>query len=107
VSRDVDRRHMSMLNCLIKLFEEARTLELTELNGDEIFKDHYKNFDGSVKKEDFMYALMNKEGFTFTRSEISNLQSLLLNITKSESGNIDIDELHFSYRQYLGYYESF
>lgn len=98
---------MSMLNCLIKLFEEARTLELTELNGDDIFKDHYKNFDGSVKKEDFMYALMNKEGFTFTRSEISNLQSLLLNITKSESGNIDIDELHFSYRQYLGYYESF
>jgi hypothetical protein len=58
---------------MIKLFEEARTLEISELNGDDIFKDCYKNFDGSVKKDDFLYALLNKEGFTFTRSEISNL----------------------------------
>ena len=64
---------MTLLNCLIKLFEEARTLEITDLNGDEIFKDVFRNFDGSIKKDDFLYALLNKDGFTFTRSEILNL----------------------------------
>lgn len=69
----MDRRHMTQLNCLIKLFEEARTLEIADLNGDEIFKDVLRNFDGSIKKDDFLYALLNKDGFTFTRSEILNL----------------------------------
>lgn len=98
---------MTLLNCMIKLFEEARTLFITELNGDEIFKDCHRNFDGSIKKDDFLYALLNRDGLTFTRTEIINLQTLLLNITKNESGNINIDELQFSYKQYLGYYESF
>ncbi len=78
---------------MIKLFEEARTLFISELNGEEIFKDCQRNFDGSIKKDDFLYALLNKDGFTFTRTEILNLQTLLLNITKNESGNINIDEL--------------
>lgn len=73
VSRDVDRRNMTYLNCLIKLFEEARTLDIQELNGDEIFKDCVRNFDGSIKKDDFLYAILNRDSFTFTRSEVLNL----------------------------------
>ena len=55
------------------MFEEARSLDIKDLNGDEIFKDNIKNFDGSVKKEDFLYSLLNKEEFTLTRTEISNI----------------------------------
>lgn len=40
-----------MLNSMRKLFEEARTLNIDELNGDEIFKEDDKNFDGTVQKE--------------------------------------------------------
>mgnify|MGYP006893246548 CR=1 FL=1 len=31
-----------------KLFEEGRQLDIVELNGEEIFKEDIKNFDGSV-----------------------------------------------------------
>lgn len=31
-----------------KFFEEARTHRIQELNGEEIFKDDIRNFDGSV-----------------------------------------------------------
>lgn len=92
-SRDVDMRKMTHLNSLRKLFEEARSLDIKELNGEDIFKDSIKNFDGSVKKEDFLYCLLDKVEFTLTRSELSNIQTLMLNITKSDSSNIDIDEL--------------
>ena len=30
----------------------------------------------------------------------------MLNITKTETNNIDIDEIQFSYKQYIGYYDS-
>ena len=92
-SRDVDIRKMTNLNCLRKLFEEARSLEIKEINGEDIFKDSIKNFDGSVKRDDFLYSLLNKEEFTLTRTEISNIQTLMLNISKNDSTNIDIDEL--------------
>ncbi len=82
-----------MLNCLRKLFEEARAVEIREINGEEIFKDAIKNFDGTIKKEEFLYGLMNKEEFTLTRSEITNIQSLMLNINRDDNNNIDIDEL--------------
>lgn len=105
-TRDIDMRKMTHLNCLRKLFEEARALDIREINSDEIFKESLKNFDGSLKKDDFLYCLLNKEELTLTRSEITSIQSLMLNITKNESNNIDIDEIQFSYKQYIGYYDS-
>ncbi|CDW78943.1 c2 domain-containing protein 3 [Stylonychia lemnae] len=105
-SRDVDMRKMTQLNCLRKLFEESRALEIREINSDEVFKENLKNFDGSLKKDDFLYCLLNKEEFTLTRSEISNIQAIMLNITKADQTNIDIDEIQFSYKQYIGYYDS-
>jgi hypothetical protein len=107
IGRDVDMRKMTYLNCLRKLFEEARALDIKEINGDDIFKDSMRNFDGTIKKEDFLYALLNKEEFTLTRTEVTNIQALMLNINRNDNNNIDIDELQFSYKQYLGYYDSF
>jgi hypothetical protein len=31
-----------------KLFEEARTQNIEELNGEDVFNDEIKNFDGTV-----------------------------------------------------------
>lgn len=45
---DYDQRKQNMLNCMRKLFEEARTQNIEELNGEDIFKDEIKNFDGTV-----------------------------------------------------------
>ena len=38
-SRDFDNRKLSYLNSLRKLFEEARTNDILNLNGDEIFRE--------------------------------------------------------------------
>ena len=105
-SRDVDIRKMTQLNCLRKLFEEARAVEISEINGEDIFKDNLKNFDGTIKKDEFLYCLMNKPEFTLTRSEITNILALIMNISRDDNNNVDIDELQFSYKQYLGYYDS-
>lgn len=50
-----------MLNCLRKLFEEARASGVEELNGESIFKDEIKNFDGTVQKEEVIYSLLNNQ----------------------------------------------
>jgi Ca2+-binding EF-hand superfamily protein len=89
---------------LRKLFEEARSNHIHELNGDDLFKDNHRNFDGSIKKDDFIYSLVNKD-FTLTRTELSNICTLLLNISRNDNDNIDIDELQNSFRSYLKYYE--
>lgn len=60
-SRDVDLRKMTNLNCLRKLFGEARAIEIKDLNGDEIFTDSIRNFDGTIKRDDFLYSLLNNE----------------------------------------------
>jgi len=73
-----------------KLFEEFRTCceqgEITtgihELNGKAVFQDHQKAFDGSVRKEDFVYTMLEKEMFTLDRTEVVNIASLMLNIAK-------------------------
>jgi hypothetical protein len=57
---DFDLRKMTYLNSLRKLFEEARTGGISELNNEEIFKDSNRNFDGSVKKDDFVYSILNQ-----------------------------------------------
>lgn len=103
--KDFDIRKMTYLNCLRKLFEESRSSNILDLNGNELFKDNMRNFDGSVKKEDFIYALMNRTEYSMTRTEVTNICSLLLNINRNDNNNIDIDELQFSYKQYLKYFE--
>jgi hypothetical protein len=56
---DYDQRSQTMLNCMRKLFEEARGQNIEELNGESLFKDEAKNFDGSVQKDEVMYAFLN------------------------------------------------
>jgi hypothetical protein len=94
-----------MLNCLRKLFEEARTQNFEELNGESLFKDEVKNFDGTVQKDEVMYAFLNSQNFSLTRIEVSQLITLMLDINRDDQGRIDVDELHFSFRSYIKYYE--
>lgn len=89
-----------------KLFEEARFLDIAELNGDDIFPMNAKEFDGKIKKDQFVYYLSQKPEFTLTRSEIANIQTLMTNITKNDTNLIDIDEIQNSYKQYLRDYDS-
>ena len=72
------------MNCLRKLFEEARSSNYKEINGDEIFYDVIRNMDRTVKKDDFIYAILNTKAFTLTRTEITNITSLLLNIVDKD-----------------------
>ena len=71
-----------------------------------------KNYDGTIKVNDFIYALLNTKSFTLTRSEISNIVSTLVipPSTKSSSKPIDqsmdLEDLQRSYRAYLTYYDS-
>ena len=41
---------------------------------------------------------MNKPEFTLTRSEITNILALIMNISRDDNNNVDIDELQFSYK---------
>ena len=88
-----------------KLFEEARTLNIEELNGEDIFKDEQKNFDGTVQKDEIVSTLLNSDKFSLTRIEIAQIVSLMLDINRDDLGRVDIDEIHFSYRSYNKYYE--
>jgi len=66
---------------LRKLFEEARASGLQSINGQsEIFKEMPKNYDGTIKKEDFIYAILSTKSFTLTRTEIANISALLITV---------------------------
>ena len=102
---DYDTRTNSYLSSIRKFFEEFRMTcdrgEVEEgsheINSEAVFKNDVKNFDGSVKKEDFVYTLLDQEMFTLDRSEVVNIASIMLNITKSnDRGHIDLDELQSS-----------
>ena len=90
-----------------KLFEEMRMAEdLNDFTSEDLFGDEVKGFDGSVHKDEFIYTILNKEEFTLTRTEISNVCSLILNInSKDEKEKIDLEQLQYSYTSYLKYYE--
>lgn len=99
----------SYLDGLRKLFDEMRVAQdLNDFTSDELFTDDVKQFDGSVHKDEFVYTLLNREEFTLTRSELSNLSTLLMlggSKQKAERGAIDLDELQFSYTSYLKVHE--
>jgi hypothetical protein len=46
--KDYDDRGRSMLDCLRKLYEESRRVHIADLNGEEVFSESVKNFDGTV-----------------------------------------------------------
>jgi hypothetical protein len=39
-----------------------------------------KNYDGTIKKEDFIYAILSTKSFTLTRTEIANISALLITV---------------------------
>jgi len=102
---DYDQRTQTMLNCMRRLFEEARAQNIEELNGESLFKDESKNFDGTVQKDEVMYAFLNNQSFSLTRIELSQIIALMMDINRDDQGKVDIDELHFSFKSYIKYYE--
>ena len=68
--------------------------DLNDFTSDQLFDDDVKGFDGSVHKDEFIYTLLNKEEFTLTRTEVSNVCDLLLNISvKDDKAKIDLEQL--------------
>jgi hypothetical protein len=114
--RDVDYRKLTQLSCLRKLFEEARQANMQSLNAEsDIFAEMPKNFDGvTIKKDDFVYALLNNKAFSLTRTEISNITSIFALPSQGVFGkqravsenSIDLEEVQRSYRSYLIHYQS-
>lgn len=100
-------RDNTYLHAMRKLFEEMRVAEgLDDFTSEDLFDDEVKGFDGSVQKDEFIYTILNKEEFTLTRTEVSNVCSLLLNISfKDDKERIDLEQLQYSYSSYLKYYE--
>ena len=68
-----------------------------EINGEAIFSESVKTFDGFVFKEDFIYQLLQQEIFTLDRGELANLATLM------DGDKIDLNELQFSYKSYIKY----
>ena len=91
--KDYDLRDNTYLHAMRKLFEEMRVAEeLNDFTSEDLFDDDVKGFDGSVHKDEFIYTLLNKEEFTLTRTEISNVCSLVLNISeKDDKAKIDLE----------------
>ena len=80
--------------------------DLNDFTSEILFEDEVKSFDGRVHKDQFIYTILNKEEFTLTRTEVSNICDLLLNISdKDDKAKIDLEQLQYSYMSYLKYYE--
>ena len=90
---DYDLRENSFLHAIRKLFEEMRVAEdLNDFTSEILFEDEVKSFDGRVHKDQFIYTILNKEEFTLTRTEVSNICDLLLNISdKDDKAKIDLE----------------
>lgn len=105
--KDYDIRDNTYLHSMKKMFEEMRMAEdLSDFTSEDLFNDEVKGFDGSVHKDEFIYTLLNKEEFTLTRTEVSNVCELVLNISqKDDKAKIDLEQLQYSFTSYLKYYE--
>lgn len=58
-----------------------------------------------MKKDDFIASILSRNEFTLTRTEVANICALMMDINRNDNNNIDIDEIQFSYKSYLKYYE--
>jgi hypothetical protein len=105
VKPDYDQRNQTMLNSLRRLFEEARTQGIAELNNETLFKEEVKNFDGTVHKDEVMYSFLNSQNFSLTRIELSQIIALMMDINRDDQGRVDVDEIQYSYKSYIKYYE--
>lgn len=47
--------------------------DLRDINGYDIFGQEVRTFTGEVHKDDFIYVMLDKEEFTMTRTEASNI----------------------------------
>lgn len=70
--KNLDTSNNSYLDCMRKLFEEARKQRIDDLDS-EIFARAPRLMDNSVKRDEFIYALQHKDNFTLTRTEIANI----------------------------------
>ena len=104
---DYDMREISQLHSMRKVFEEMRVADgLNDFTSDELISEDNKLFDGTVVKDNFVYAMLSREEFTLTRTEVANICSLMLNISKKDEREaINLDELQYSYCSYMKYHE--
>lgn len=60
-----------------------------------------------MHKDDFIYVVLDKEQFTLTRTEASNICQIMLNINphRDDKDRLDIDEFQYSFLAYTKYYE--
>ena len=66
--------------------------DLNDFTSDLLFDDDVRGFDGRVHKDEFIYTFLNREEFTLTRTEISNVCALQLNISsKDDKERIDLE----------------
>jgi len=65
------------------------------VTGEGLFTRDYRNLHGQVHKDDFIYLILDKDVFTLTRTEASNIVELMMNIVPGvdEKGALDIDEI--------------
>ena len=105
--KDYDLRENTYLHAIRKLFEELRVADdLNDFTSENLFEEEVKGFDGRVHKDQFIYTILEKEEFTLTRTEVSNVCELVLNISdKDDKAKIDLEQLQYSYSSYLKYYE--
>ena len=84
VKKDYENKRQTMLGCLRKLFNEARTCNVDELNGEQLFNNEAKNLDGSVSKDTVLSTLLTNEQFSLTRLEVSSMLDLMLDINRDD-----------------------
>jgi hypothetical protein len=76
--KDLDNTKNSYLDCMRKFFEEARKAKIDDIDG-EIFSTTPRLMDNSVKRDEFIFSLLNKDQLTLTRSEIASVCQLCAN----------------------------
>ena len=86
-------REISFLHAMRKMFEEMRVApDLNDFTSEKLFDDEVRSFDGTVVKDEFIYTMLNREEFTLTRTEVTNITQLMLNISKKDEREaIDLD----------------
>jgi hypothetical protein len=77
------------------------------MNGYDIFGQEVRTFTGEVHKDDFIYTVLDKEQFTLTRTEASNICQIMIGVNPytDDKDRIDLDELQYSFVAYTKYYE--
>lgn len=89
------------MDCVRKLFEEARSKRLPSLEA-EIFEGARKTDNKFITRDEFIQTLIQQSSFPLTRSELGQVFSLF---EEREREALNLKELENSYQQYLKYNE--